>query len=192
MPAAPFKGCNAENAGRCRGMRQRVLKSRRLSPSGHRRLESKYAVGNDSLSRSNRARSTLRICNWHYLDAGCNLNRRMTAAMSSSGSKCDQRVAFPVVPVPALNRSGHCPDVIFATEQRRPKRRRGRFEGRDTDNACIVAAMRYRYVAMQEENVASSAVETPHEPTKYKDKDEQSPTGRQNGSYLALAMHCPI
>lgn len=191
MPVAPFKDCSAENAGKCRGMRQRVLKSRRLSPSGHRRLESNHAVGNNSRGRSNRARSTLRICNWHYVDAGCNLNRRMTAAMSSSGSKCDQRIAFPAMPVPAPNRSGHCPDLDFASTRGHPARCRGRRERRGTESACIVAAMRYRYVATRQENVAFGAVETPHRPTKYKGKDEQSPTGRQNGSYLALA-NCPI
>jgi hypothetical protein len=52
--------------------------------------------------------------------------------------------------------------------------------------------MRYRYVAMRDGKSVKGALEVPHKPTKYKGKDEQSPTGRQNGSYLALAMNCPI
>ena len=95
------------------------------------------------------------------------------------------------MPVSAEIRSGHCLGSYFASEPRRPQRRAGGREGRVIDNACIVAAMRYRHVATRQENVANGAVETPHRPTKYKDKDEQSPTGRQIGSYLALA-NCPI
>jgi len=77
-----------------------------------------------------------------------------------------------------------------------PERPDGRHGGalrdRGIDDACIVAAMRYRYVATRErEWDAGVRLNCRTNRRNTKTKDEQSPAGRQNGSYLALAMKLP-